>query len=228
MPISILFADDDELLRDLIRDVLSEEGFSVYAVGDGESAIDVFWEHQDISLAVLDVMMPKADGMEVLKEIRKRSDIPVLMLTALGDHATELSFLRNGANDFICKPFHNDILVERIRNLLKLTHSDNLGILECGILKVDQPGFKIYVNGKPVTLNNKEYQLLTFLINHEKIVLSREIILDRIWGYDYEGDIRTIDTHIKMLRAKLGEAGKYIRTIRGAGYFFEVRTPEES
>jgi DNA-binding response OmpR family regulator len=159
----------------------------------------------------------------VLREIRKRSDIPVLMLTALGDHATELSSLRAGANDFISKPFHNDILVERIRNLLKLTRSDNLSILECGILKVDQPGFRVYVNDDPVTLNNKEYQLLIFLINHEKIVLSREIILDRIWGYDYEGDIRTIDTHIKMLRAKLGQAGKYIRTIRGAGYYFEAR-----
>lgn len=222
MAISILLADDDDLLRDLVKDVLEEEGYIVYEAGDGDTAIDIFWEHQDISLAVLDIMMPGSDGMEVLKEIRNKSDMPVLMLTALGDSASELQALKSGANDYVNKPFHYDILVERIKNLLKLTNADNLGTIELGLLKVNLPGHKVFVNDEEIVLNNKEYQLLDLLIHNEKIVLSRETILDRIWGYDYEGDIRTIDTHIKMLRAKLSDAGNYIRTVRGTGYCFEV------
>ncbi len=222
MAISILLADDDDLLRDLVKDVLEEEGYIVYEAGDGDTAIDIFWEHQDISLAVLDIMMPGSDGMEVLKEIRNKSDMPVIMLTALGDSASELQALKSGANDYVNKPFHYDILVERIKNLLKLTNADNLGTIELGLLKVNLPGHKVFVNDEEIVLNNKEYQLLDLLIHNEKIVLSRETILDRIWGYDYEGDIRTIDTHIKMLRAKLSDAGNYIRTVRGTGYCFEV------
>lgn len=222
MAISILLADDDDLLRNLVKEVLEEEGYNVYEAGDGDTALDIFWENTDIVLAVLDIMMPGADGMEVLKEIRSRSDIPVLMLTALGDSGSELNCLRNGANDFVSKPFHYDILVERIKNLLKLSKTQNLETLELGILKMDPLGHKVYVSEQEVVLNNKEYQLLELLIQNERIVLSRETILDRIWGYDYEGDIRTIDTHIKMLRAKLNEAGNYIRTVRGTGYCFEV------
>lgn len=221
MAVSILLADDDDLLRDLVKDVLEEEGYNVYEASDGEEAIDLFWNNRNISLAVLDIMMPKADGMEVLKEIREKSDIPVLMLTALGDSANELNCLRNGANDFVSKPFHYDILLERIKNLLKLTKTNESETMEFGILKVDPLGHKVYVDGEEIILNNKEYQLLELLIHNSKIVLSRETILDRIWGFDYEGDIRTIDTHIKMLRAKLKNAGEYIKTIRGTGYCFE-------
>ena len=221
MAVSILLADDDDLLRDLVKDVLEEEGYNVYEASDGEEAIDLFWNNRNISLAVLDIMMPKADGMEVLKEIREKSDIPVLMLTALGDSANELNCLRNGANDFVSKPFHYDILLERIKNLLKLTKTNDSETMEFGMLKVDPLGHKVYVDGEEIILNNKEYQLLELLIHNSKIVLPRETILDRIWGFDYEGDIRTIDTHIKMLRAKLKNAGEYIKTIRGTGYCFE-------
>ena len=226
MPISILLADDDDLLRDLVKDVLEEEGYIVYDTGDGDKAIDLFWSHPEISLAVLDIMMPGSDGMEVLKEIRNKSNIPVLMLTALGDSSSELQALRSGANDYVNKPFHYDILVERIKNLLKLTKSDNLNIIEFDLLRGDLLGHKVFVNDEEIALNNKEYQLLDLLIHNEKIVLSRETILDRIWGYDYEGDIRTIDTHIKMLRAKLSDAGNYIRTVRGTGYCFEAECVE--
>ena len=221
MAVDVLLADDDELLRELLKDVFEEEGYKVYDVSNGDDAIDMFWKHQDISIAVLDIMMPGADGMEVLKEIREKSDIPVLMLTALGDSANELNCLRNGANDFVSKPFHYDILLERIKNLLKLTKNNENETMEFGILKMDPLGHKVYVDDIEVVLNNKEYQLLELLIHNEKIVLKRETILDRIWGFDYEGDIRTIDTHIKMLRAKLGKAGEYIKTIRGIGYCFE-------
>lgn len=221
MAVSILLADDDDLLRDLVKDVLEEEGYKIYEAGDGDMAIDLFWEHQEIALAILDIMMPGSDGLEVLKQIREKSDIPVLMLTALGDSGSELNCLRSGANDFVSKPFHYDILVERIKNLLKLTKADNLETMEFGILRVDPLGHKVYVKDEEIGLNNKEYQLLELLIHNENIVLPRETILDRIWGYDYEGDIRTIDTHIKMLRAKLNDAGNYIKTIRGTGYSFE-------
>lgn len=226
MAVSILLADDDDLLRDLVKDVLEEEGYIVYAVGDGDTAIDVLWEHQDISLAVLDIMMPGADGMQVLKEIREKSDVPVLMLTALGDSGSELNALRGGANDYVNKPFHYDILLERIKNLLKLTNAEDINTIERGILKVDPLGHKVFVNDNEVILNNKEYQLLELLVHNENIVLSRETILDRVWGYDYEGDIRTIDTHIKMLRAKIDGAGNYIRTVRGTGYCFELDIKE--
>ena len=222
MAVSILLADDDDLLRDLVKEVLEEEGYEVYAAEDGDQAIDIFWENKDIALAVLDIMMPGSDGLLVLKEIREKSDIPVLMLTALGDSASELNCLRSGANDFVSKPFHYDILLERVKNLLKLTKADNLETVELGILKLDPLGHKVFVSDEEVVLNNKEYQLLELLIHNEKIVLPRETILDRIWGYDYEGDIRPIDTHIKMLRAKIGEAGNYIKTIRGTGYSFEI------
>jgi len=169
----------------------------------------------------LDIMMPKIDGIAVLEEIRERTDIPVLMLTALGDSVNELKCLRMGASDFVSKPFHYDILIERVKNILKLTKVHSVDGVKVGILEMNPATHKVYVSGKEVLLNNKEFQLLEFLMTNQSIVLTREKILDRIWGYDYEGDIRTIDTHVKMLRANLGEAGVYIKTIRGVGYSFE-------
>ena len=222
MTVNLLVADDDDLLRDLVKEVLEEEGYQVYTARDGQEAVDIFWNTPDIALVILDIMMPKMDGMEVLEEIRDRTDVPVLMLTALGDSSSELACLRHGASDFVSKPFHYDILVERVKNLLRLTKAQSLESIELGILEIDPVAHKVYVKGEEIPLNNKEFQLLELLVNNQNIVLSREKILDRIWGYDYEGDIRTIDTHVKMLRANLGDAGNYIKTIRGIGYSFEV------
>lgn len=222
MAVSLLVADDDDLLRNLVKEVLEDEGYQVYAAADGQETVDIFWEHPEIALVILDIMMPEMDGIEVLQEIRERTDIPVLMLTALGDSSSELSCLRNGASDFVSKPFHYDILVERVKNLLRLTKAQNLEKMELGMLEIDPVAHKVFVQKEEIILNNKEFQLLEFLVNNQNIVLSREKILDRIWGYDYEGDIRTIDTHVKMLRANLKEAGSYIKTIRGIGYSFEV------
>ncbi|MBO5088891.1 MAG: response regulator transcription factor [Lachnospiraceae bacterium] len=223
MAISILIADDDDLLRNLVKEVFEEEGYHVYEAEDGEKALDIYWEHTDIALVILDIMMPKIDGMAVLSEIRDRSEVPVLMLTALGDSSSELACLRKGASDFVSKPFHYEILVERVKNLLKLVKTENLDKIQIGVLEMNPAAHKVYVSGKEVILNNKEFQLLEFLIHNQNIVLTREKILDRIWGFDYEGDMRTIDTHVKMLRASLGEAGGYIKTIRGVGYSFEVK-----
>lgn len=222
MAVNLLVADDDDLLRDLVKEVLEEEGYQVYTARDGQEAVDIFWNTPDIALVILDIMMPKMDGMEVLEEIRDRTDVPILMLTALGDSSSELACLRHGASDFVSKPFHYDILVERVKNLLRLTKAQSLESIELGILEIDPVAHKVYVKGEEIPLNNKEFQLLELLVNNQNIVLSREKILDRIWGYDYEGDIRTIDTHVKMLRANLGDAGNYIKTIRGIGYSFEV------
>ena len=222
MAVSLLVADDDDLLRNLVKEVLEDEGYQVYAAADGQETVDIFWEHPEIALVILDIMMPKMDGIEVLQEIRERTDIPVLMLTALGDSSSELSCLRNGASDFVSKPFHYDILVERVKNLLRLTKAQNLEKMELGMLEIDPVAHTVFVQKEEIILNNKEFQLLEFLVNNQNIVLSREKILDRIGGYDYEGDIRTIDTHVKMLRANLKEAGSYIKTIRGVGYSFEV------
>lgn len=222
MAVNLLVADDDDLLRDLVKEVLEEEGYQVYTARDGQEAVDIFWNTPDIALVILDIMMSKMDGMEVLEEIRDRTDVPILMLTALGDSSSELACLRHGASDFVSKPFHYDILVERVKNLLRLTKAQSLESIELGILEIDPVAHKVYVKGEEIPLNNKEFQLLELLVNNQNIVLSREKILDRIWGYDYEGDIRTIDTHVKMLRANLGDAGNYIKTIRGIGYSFEV------
>lgn len=221
MAVSILIADDDDLLRNLLKEVLEDEDFTVYEAADGEEALDLFWEHPALSLVILDIMMPKMDGIEVLTEIRQKSDVPVVMLTALGDSSSELHGLKHGANDYISKPFHYEIVVQRVKNLLKLTKVQEFDRIQLGILEIDRAGHKVYVEGQEVILNNKEFQLLEYLVLNQNIVLSREKILDRIWGYDYEGDIRTIDTHVKMLRASLGDAGNYIKTIRGTGYSFE-------
>lgn len=221
MTVSILIADDDELLRNLVKEVLEEEGYIIYEAENGEQAEEIFWAHSELSLVILDVMMPGIDGITVLDDIRKVSDVPILMLTALGDSTSELSGLRHGANDYVSKPFHYEILVERIKNLLKLSRNNALESVAVGILTIDFQSRKVFVKDKEIILNNKEFQLLEYFITNQDIVLPREKILDRIWGYDYEGDIRTIDTHVKMLRANLLDAGNYIKTIRGVGYVFE-------
>lgn len=221
MDIRILLADDDELLRNLVKEVLEEENYIVDEAEDGQQALELFYEKKNFSLMILDVMMPKIDGIAVLDDIRGISDVPVLMLTALGDSNSELAGLRHGANDYVSKPFHYEVLLERIKNLLKMTKVQGLEVSKFERLVVDYAAHKVFVDDEEVVLNNKEFQLLEYLISNQGIVLSREKILDRVWGFDYEGDIRTIDTHIKMLRATLKEAGNYIKTVRGVGYSFE-------
>ena len=223
MEIKILLADDDDLLRNLVKEVLEEEGYLVYEAVDGEEALEIFYENNDVTMVILDVMMPTVDGIEVLDEIRKLSDVPVLMLTALGDNNSELTGLRHGANDYVSKPFHYEILLERIKNLLKLSNPREMEQLIIGILTMDFAARKVFVRTEEITLNNKEFQLLEYLILNQGIVLPREKILDRIWGYNYEGDMRTIDTHVKKLRNKLGDKGDMIKTIWGMGYKFEVQ-----
>ena len=221
MEINILLADDDELMRNLVKEVLEEENYVVYEASDGQQALELFYEKKDFSLVILDVMMPKVDGIAVLDDIRSISEVPVLLLTALGDNSSELTGLKHGANDYVSKPFHYEILLERIKNLLKTVNAKRPTVSKFEHLTVDYTAHRVYVDEQEVFLNNKEFQLLEYLISNQGIVLSREKILDRVWGYDYEGDIRTIDTHIKMLRASLDNAGGYIRTIRGVGYSFE-------
>lgn len=221
MEINILLADDDELMRNLVKEVLEEENYVVYEASDGQQALELFYEKKDFSLVILDVMMPKVDGIAVLDDIRSISEVPVLLLTALGDNSSELTGLKHGANDYVSKPFHYEILLERIKNLLRTVNAKRPAVSKFEHLTVDYTAHRVYVDAQEVFLNNKEFQLLEYLISNQGIVLSREKILDRVWGYDYEGDIRTIDTHIKMLRASLDKAGGYIRTIRGVGYSFE-------
>ena len=221
----ILVVDDETVIRELLCDILNQQGYETIGAEDGEEALRLFWSHRDISLVILDIMMPKCDGWEVLEQIHRESDIPVIVLTALDNIEDELKGLNGGAIDYISKPFSYAVLIARVKVALK---SKNFNITEeetiCfGDIVVNNLLHQVYVKGKEITLNNKEYQLLLYLINNEKIVLDREKILMAIWGYDYDGTERTIDTHIKMLRGKLGECGNYIKTLRGSGYYFNSK-----
>ncbi len=220
----ILVADDDELLRSLIRDILEKEGYEVIEAKDGVQAIECFMQEANLNLVLLDIMMPGKDGMEVLKEIRKSSSLPVIMLTALDDSEEEIKGFQLGACDYVTKPFHRGILLARIRAALEYKNGvqeEASDILRFRELSVDLKQCRVFSAGEEVVLTNKEYRLLLYLMENRNIVLSRDQILERIWGFDYEGDIRTIDTHIKMLRNDLGVCGDYIRTIRGMGYVFQ-------
>lgn len=226
----ILVADDEYLLRDLLKDILEKEDYEILEAEDGQKALECFHKNPDIDLILLDIMMPVMDGKEVLKEIRRTSGVPVIMLTALGDHESELEGLLLGASDYISKPFHGDILLARIHAALafkRLEPPSKEERLEegkwcAGNLEVDTLGCRVTVENKEVILTNKEYQLLIYLMENKNIVLTRDQILEHIWGFDYEGDIRTIDTHIKMLRTDLKSCGCYIRTVRGIGYSFDM------
>lgn len=221
----ILIADDDYLLRDLIRNILEKENYEILEAKDGVEALECFRKNSDLSLLLLDIMMPGKDGMEVLREIRKTSEIPVIMLTALGDARSELRGFRAGACDYISKPFHGEVLLARIRAALayKAPKPDK-DRWRVGSLEVDLKGCHVLVDGKECVLTNKEYQLLLYLMENKNIVLTRDQILEHIWGFDYDGDVRTIDTHIKMLRMDLAQCGSYIRTVRGIGYAFQEET----
>ena len=220
----ILVADDEGRMWKLIRDYLVREDYEVVEAENGEQALDMFYMDSDISLIILDVMMPKVDGFAVLKEIRETSSIPVLMLTAKGEENDVLNGFELGADEYINKPFSPKILMARVNAVLRRSTDDSLGkkVVEAGGIQLDVDAHVATNDGNPVELSVKEFELLYYFINNEGIALSREKILNHVWDYDYFGDARTIDTHVKKLRSKLDDKGNYIKTIWGMGYKFEV------
>ena len=221
--IKILVVDDEARMRKLVKDFLSIKGYQVLEAGDGEEAVDLFFQQKDIALILLDVMMPKMDGWEVVKTIRKYSQVPIIMLTARGEESDELQGFNLGVDEYISKPFSPKILVARIEAILRRGSSTSTGeILEADGIRVDKDAHEVTVDGKPVDLSNKEFELLTYFMENKGIALSREKILNNVWNYDYFGDARTIDTHVKKLRSKLGPKGDNIKTVWGMGYKLEV------
>lgn len=221
--IKILVADDESRMRKLVKDFLTREGYTVLEAGDGMEAMDIFYEDKDIALIILDVMMPKMDGWQVCREIRESSKVPIIMLTARSEERDELQGFDLGVDEYISKPFSPKILVARVNALLRRTlGTDGGDILSAGGITIDKAAHIVKIDGKPVELSFKEFELLAYFVENQGIALSREKILNNVWNYDYFGDARTIDTHVKKLRSKLGEKGEYIRTIWGMGYKFEV------
>lgn len=222
--LKILVVDDEPRMRKLVKDFLTVKGFQVVEAGDGEEAIDIFFEQKDIALILLDVMMPKMDGWEVLKTIRKYSQVPILMLTARGEEQDELQGFKLGVDEYISKPFSPKILVARVEAILRRSSPGAKDVIDVGGIHIDKTAHQVEIDGKPVDLSYKEFELMTYFAENQRIALSREKILNNVWNYDYFGDARTIDTHVKKLRSKLGEKGEYIKTIWGMGYKFEVES----
>ncbi|MDO4563586.1 MAG: response regulator transcription factor [Clostridia bacterium] len=218
----ILLADDEERMRRLVRDFLEAENYYVYEASDGEMAFNEFCSHTDIDLAILDVMMPKFNGFEVCQEIRSRSNIPIIMLTARSQESDEITGFQMGADEYVAKPFRPKALVARVDALLRRTRTDSSSKLEAGGIMIDKDAHTVYVDNVEVYMSLKEYELLLYMIENKGITLSREKILDNVWNYDYYGDARTIDTHVTKLRKKLGPLGDLLQTVRGVGYKFEV------
>ena len=220
----ILVVDDESRMRKLLRDFLSTKGYHILESEDGEKALDIFAENRNkIKLVLLDVMMPKLDGWSVLRKIRQESNLPVIMLTARGEEQDELFGFELGVDEYISKPFSPKILVARVEAILKRVYGDTKQVKDYDGITIDQEGRTVKVEGKPVDLSLREYELLKYLLDNENIALSRDKILNNVWNYDYYGDSRTIDSHIKKIRHKLGKKGKYIETIRGIGYKFEIK-----
>lgn len=220
--LKILVVDDEARMRKLVRDFLTNKGFAVIEAADGEEAVDVFFAQKDISLVLLDVMMPRMDGWEVLKTIRKYSQVPVIMLTARGEERDELQGFSLGVDEYISKPFSPKILVARVEAILRRSNAASADSLKAGGICIDKAAHLVTIDGKEIDLSFKEFELLTYFIENQGIALSREKILNSVWNYDYFGDARTIDTHVKKLRSKMGDKGEYIKTIWGMGYKFEV------
>lgn len=219
----ILVVDDESRMRKLVKDFLVKDGYTVLEAGDGQEALDVFYANIDTDLIVLDVMMPKLDGWEVCKEIRSNSKVPIIMLTAKSEERDELLGFNLGVDEYISKPFSPKILVARIAAILRRTSTDGGDEkIELGGIVVDKSAHTVTVDGVEVELSYKEFELLTFFMANKGIALSREKILNNVWDYDYFGDARTIDTHVKKLRSKLGEKGNLISTIWGMGYKFDA------
>ena len=222
--ITILIVDDEARMRKLIKDFLVAKDFNILEAEDGEKALDVFEENKEkINLVLLDVMMPKVDGWTVLRKIRSESKVPVIMLTARGEEQDELFGFELGVDEYVSKPFSPKILVARIEAILKRTNVDKEKVRDYDGIVIDDIGRTVTVDGKEIELSLREYELLKYLLDNEKVALSRDKILNNVWNYDYYGDSRTIDSHIKKIRHKLGKKGKYIETIRGIGYKFEIK-----
>ena len=221
--LKILVVDDESRMRKLVKDFLTKKNFQVLETGNGEEAMDIFYEEKDIALIILDVMMPKMDGWEVCREIRKNSKVPIIMLTARSDERDELLGFDLGVDEYISKPFSPKILVARVEAILRRTGQSNPeDVLSAGGIVIDKAAHLATVDGNPMELSFKEFELLTYFLENEGIALSREKILNSVWNYDYFGDARTIDTHVKKLRSKMGDKGEYIKTVWGMGYKFEV------
>lgn len=221
-PLKILVVDDEARMRKLVKDFLTLKGYVVIEAGDGEEAVDLFFSQKDISLIILDVMMPKMDGWEVCKTIRKYSKVPIIMLTAKSEERDELQGFNLGVDEYISKPFSPKILVARVEAILRRSNVISNGVTKVGGIEIDKEAHQVTIDGKPIELSYKEFELLSYFIDNQGIALSREKILNNVWNYDYFGDARTIDTHVKKLRSKLGDKGEYIKTIWGMGYKFEV------
>ena len=220
--LKVLVVDDEERMRKLISDFLKIKGYETVEAGDGEEAIDVFFADKEIALIILDVMMPKMDGWEVLKTVREHSKVPVIMLTARTEETDELKGFEYGADEHISKPFSPKILVARVEAILRRSGVSQDEVVRLGGIEVDKSAHSVKIDGKEIELSFKEYELLLYFIENKGIALSREKILNNVWNYDYFGDARTIDTHVKKLRAKMGAKGDYIKTVWGMGYKFEV------
>ena len=220
--LKILVVDDEQRMRKLVKDFLTKKNFEVLEAGDGEEAVEIFFENKDIALLILDVMMPKMDGWEVCREIRQYSEVPIIMLTAKGEEKDELLGFDLGVDEYISKPFSPKILVARVEAILRRANALGDGEIEIAGITIDQAAHEVRIDGKVIELSFKEFELLTYFVNNKGVALSRERILNNVWNYDYFGDARTIDTHVKKLRSKLGAKGEYIKTIWGMGYKFEV------
>lgn len=219
----ILVVDDESRMRKLVHDFLARNNYDVIEAANGEEALDIFYEDKDIALIILDVMMPKMDGWEVCAEIRRNSKVPIIMLTAKGEERDELQGFELGVDEYISKPFSPKILTARVDAIIRRVYSKDAGeIIEIGGIQMDKSAHVVKIDGQKIDLSFKEFELLEYFIDNKGIALSREKILNNVWNYDYFGDARTIDTHVKKLRKKMGEKGEYIKTIWGMGYKFEV------
>lgn len=221
--LKVLMVDDESRMRKLVSDFLTRKGYEVIEAGDGEEAIDKFYEDKDIALVILDVMMPKMNGWDVCREIRKNSKVPIIMLTAKSDESSELNGFECGADEYIAKPFSPKILTARVDALIRRSYSiDSSEVTDVGGIIIDKAAHIVKIDGQEIDLSFKEFELLTYFVDNKGLALSREKILNNVWNYDYFGDARTIDTHVKKLRKKLGDKGDYIKTIWGMGYKFEI------
>ena len=221
--LKIMVVDDESRMRKLVKDFLKKKDFEVIEAADGEEALDIFFKDKSISLIICDVMMPKINGFDVVKEIRQYSQVPIIMLTAKGEESDELNGFDLGVDEYISKPFSPKILVARVEAILRRSNNLSTGeVLKAGGIELDIAAHEVRIDGKEITLSFKEFELLNYFVVNQGVALSREMILNNVWNYDYFGDARTIDTHVKKLRSKLGEKGEYIKTIWGMGYKFEV------
>ena len=221
--LKILVVDDESRMRKLVKDFLEREGHIIIEAADGMEAMDIFYENKDIALIILDVMMPRMDGWQVCREVRALSQVPIIMLTARGEERDELQGFELGVDEYISKPFSPKILVARVNAILKRGRAAaSEDLIDAGVIVIDKAAHLVKIDDVPIDLSVKEFELLTYFVENQKMALSREKILNNVWDYDYFGDARTIDTHVKKLRSKLGEKGHYIKTIWGMGYKFEV------